>query len=395
MATILLAWELGANAGHVHPLGAIAGELKKRGHNILIAVKDLAVGEKYLTPLSIDFVQAPVWGGYINPKTPPAINYAELLMRVGYLDANQVTGQIRSWINLIKMIQPDLILGDHSPSVLLAASIRKIKAAPMGPGFNTPPVLPLMPSLQPQYKFPKERFISSENNVLNVINVALKRCGGAPLKNLSEIFDSCCHYLLTFPECDHYGVRKGTRYWGIVQSSMNAKEPVWPKLDGPKIYVYMQTNVKPFRSLLESLKQLGWPSLIVSRNISNEMVRSFKAPNLAFCNELLNLKSVAHQADVAVTNCNHGTTAELLQRGCKQLVIPLQVEQTMLAYRLSCQGLLVASEQNNPSYSALIEKVHSDQILEANVKIFSQRYIKSDPETQLNALVDDIESKLS
>ncbi len=394
MATILLAWELGGNVGHVHPLGAVATELIKRGHKVLIGVKDIAIAERYLSPLGINFVQAPVWNGRINPTTPPAINYAELLMRAGYLDADQVTGQIRSWINLLKAIQPDMVLGDHSPSVLLATRILNIKAAPISTGFATPPVTALMPSIQPQNGIPKERFKSTESTVLNIINQALNRCSGTSLRNLSEIFDTFCHYLRTFPECDHYGIRKDARYWGIIQTSNNAKEPVWPKLDGPKVFVYMKANVKPFQPLLKSLKQLGWPSLIVSRNISNEMIKSLKAKNLAFSTELLNLKSVADHANVAVTNGNHGTTVELLQRGCKQLVIPFQAEQAMLAYHLSCQGLLIATGQNTPNYRALIEKANNDPILDANVKKFSNRYDGMDPEKQLTALVNDIESKL-
>lgn len=394
MATILLAWELGGNAGHVRPLSAIAVELQKRGHKVLIAVKDLAIGEKYLSPLGLDIVQAPVWNERIKPKTPPAINYAELLMRVGYLDVDQVTGQIRSWINLLKIVKPDLILGDHSPSVLLAARILQIQAGPIGSGFNSPPVLSTMPSIQPQNRFPKERFISSERIVLNIINEALNRCGGKPLTKLSEIFDTSCQYIRTYPECDHYGFRKDVRYWGIVQSLKNGLEPLWPKLNGPKVYVYMKSNVRPFLPLLESLKHLGWPSLIVSRNISNKDIESLKAQNLAFSTELLNLESVAHHASVVVTNCNHGTVVELLQRGCKQLVIPLQVEQAMLAHRLSSQGLLIASRQDITDYHTVIKKVNSDPILEAKVKMFKQQHEKTEPNKQLTALVNDIESKL-
>lgn len=394
MATILLTWELGANAGHVHPLGAIAGELKERGHRVLVAVKDVCIAERHLAGAGIEFVQAPVWLGRIDPQTPPAANYAELLMRVGYLDPDLVAGKIRSWIHLMEWTKPDLILADHSPSVLLAAQITGITAMDAGLGFYSPPIATLMPSMQPHVRIPNERFVASERKLLDVVNRVLHRCGGKPLKLLSGIFASCGHYLLTLPEADHYGERKNTRYWGLIQSSQNAANPVWPKGDGPKIFVYMQHHAPPFRTLLNDLQQLGWPSLIVSRNSDQQKIDSFRASNLAFSTELLNLETVARQADVVVTNCNHGTTVWLLQQGCRQLVIPLQMEQTMLAYRLSGQGLVVADGPNLSCYRTLLEKVNSDSILKSNVGKFHSIYGKTDSRVQLMALVDDIEAKL-
>ncbi len=395
MATILLTWELGGNAGHVHPMRAIASELKGRGHEVLAAVKDVCIAERFLAKNGIEFVQAPVWNGRIDPKTPPAINYAELLMRTGYLNVDQVAGQIRSWTNLMEWVKPDLILADHSPSVLLAARILGIKAAPAGSGFFSPPIMPLMPSIQPYGRFPRERFATSERRVLAVVNQSLLQCGGAPLKMLSGIFDTGYHYFFTLPKTDHYGIREQVNYWGLIQSSRNAAEPVWPDSNGPKVFVYMQHNTRPYKTLLESLQRLGWPSLIVSRNINQREIESFRASNLVFSPELVNLEAVARQADVVVNNCNHGTTVEMLQRGCRQLVIPLQVEQSMLAHHLSSQGLVVAGGAGLSCYRALLEKASADPPLKSNVEKFHSIYGNMDPQKQLVALVDDIEEKLS
>ncbi len=391
MAKILVTWELGGHAGHIHPLSSIAGELKKRGHRVMLAVKNLATAEQYLPALEIDFVQAPLLQRRTNSALPPAINYAELLTRVGYLDVDQVAGQIRAWITLINLLQPDMVLANHSPGALLATRLLKIKTAPMGTGFLVPPVLPLMPSLQPFGSFPQERFVQSENNVLDSINRALNRCGGQSLSCLSEMFDACCQYLLTLPEVDHYGRRETARYWGLIQSSQVAAAPVWPKIPGPKVFVYMPFDVKPYRSLLASLKQLGWPTLVVSRNITAQQAEPLQAANLLITPEAVNLQSVAQAADIIVTNSNHGTVVELLQQGCRQLLVPLQVEQAMLTNRLASQGLVVAASPSLPDYRELIRNVVNDRDLGARVKAFSQIYGQMDSRQQLAGLVDDIE----
>lgn len=389
-----MTWELGGNVGHLHPLGTLARELKDRGHRVLAAVKDIRTAERYLADAEIGFVPAPVWFGSIDPQAPSAVNYAELLMRAGYLNADQVAGQIRAWLHLMEWVKPDLILANHSPSVLLAARIAGIKTMGFGSGFLSPPTMPLMPSFQPNARVPRERLAASEKKVLSVVNRALRQFGAAPLKVLSGMFDSCNHYFLTLPEADHYGARKNARYWGLIQSSRYAAHPVWPKGGGPKVYVYMSHEVRPYRSLLESLRQLGWPSLIVSRNINPQEISTLRAPNLAFSPELMNLESVAAQADVVVTNCNHATVVEMLQRGCRQLVIPLQMEQSMLAYRLSNQGLVVACDPDLPCYLELLEKTNDNPILKSNVAKFHGIYGNMDPLKQRIALADDIEKLL-
>ncbi len=394
MSKVLLTWELGANAGYVNPLGAIAAEMKRRGHDVMVSVRDLAAGEKYLTPLGIKIIQTPVWNGHGNFRLHSAVNYAELLMHAGYLDVEQVSGQIRSWINLIELLKPSMILANHSPSVLLAARVCGIPAVQFGSGFHLPPKLSPMPSMQPWAKVSPQRFISSEEKMLGVINHALHRCNGKPLENLFDVFGGTC-YLTTLPETDHYGMREDVAYWGFIQSSQNAVEPVWPVLEGPKVYVYMQSYSRPYKSLIYSLKDLGWPVLVVSRGITEREVKSFNASNIRFSSELVSLGSVAQQADVVATNCNHGTTVELLRRGCKQLVIPLQVEQALLAYRLSNQGLVVSAKPELSDYSNLIKEIYGSFELEDNVKKFHQSYGDMNPQHQLAYLVSDIEGNLS
>jgi hypothetical protein len=379
----------------VKSLGSIAYELKRRNHKVIAAVKNVRTAERHLAKIGVEFIQAPVWLGRTDLQGQSAVNYAELLIMVGYFNINQVAGQIRSWIHLLERIKPDIVLANHSPSVLLASRITGTKAMTVGTGFHSPPTVSPMPSLQPYVNIPNGRLSTSENKVLNTINQAICKCGGIPLTKLSDIFKSCSHYFLTLPEADHYGFRNNTRYWGVIQSSLNTAEPTWPKGDGPKVYVYMQHHSRPYQSLMESLQSLGWPSIIVSRNIDDMKIKSFISPNLTFSNELLNLEAVARHVDVVVTNCNHGTTVEMLQRGCRQLVIPLQTEQSMLAHRLSNQGLVMAGKSTLPCYRSLLERTNSDKTLKSNVKRFHETYRNIDPSNQLTALIDDIGQTVS
>jgi hypothetical protein len=69
------------------------------------------------------------------------------------------------------------------------------------------------------------------------------------------------------------------------------------------------------------------------------------------------------------------------------------MEHSMLANRITRQGLGVAGNSNRPCYRSLLEKTNDDLTLKNNLKLFSSIYGKLNPQKQLIELVNDIEMK--
>ena len=120
MSTIVFAWELGGDYGHLSRLLPIALELRQRGHTPVFLVRDLLGAETLLTPHGIAALQAPLWLGRVN-GLPEPIGYPEMLMRFGYLNAQALTGVCRAWRHLFALLKPDLLVLDHAPTALLAS----------------------------------------------------------------------------------------------------------------------------------------------------------------------------------------------------------------------------------------------------------------------------------
>jgi hypothetical protein len=55
---------------------------------------------------------------------------------------------VRSWLELWKLLKPDVIVTDYAPSAILSAKIAGIPTLPFGPGFSIPPGQDPMPAFR-------------------------------------------------------------------------------------------------------------------------------------------------------------------------------------------------------------------------------------------------------
>jgi len=94
MARVLLAWELGANLGHIDRLLVLAGALRERGHALSFVLRDLSRVQPRLVTQGYTVGQAPVWLPRL--ANPPRLgNYSAVLASAGWLDATGLAGTQR------------------------------------------------------------------------------------------------------------------------------------------------------------------------------------------------------------------------------------------------------------------------------------------------------------
>jgi UDP:flavonoid glycosyltransferase YjiC (YdhE family) len=120
VSRFLLTWELGLNLGHLARLQPVAVELKKRGHAVLVAARDLGAAAYVLSAAGISFIQAP-YLAHGHPLPHRAAGYSDILRAQGWGDLTTLRGLVEGWINLYRMFRPDVIVADYSPTAVLAA----------------------------------------------------------------------------------------------------------------------------------------------------------------------------------------------------------------------------------------------------------------------------------
>ena len=92
MASILYAWEFGANLGHVGAFMPLARSLRDQGHAVHWAVTQPASVGDFLASQNFTCVAAPVIPELSRPGPP--LSYADILLRFGYADAKALFGLV-------------------------------------------------------------------------------------------------------------------------------------------------------------------------------------------------------------------------------------------------------------------------------------------------------------
>jgi UDP:flavonoid glycosyltransferase YjiC (YdhE family) len=137
MASVLYAWEFGANLGHIGTFLPIARELRAHGNAVHWVVTHPHQAARLLPKAGFDWLQAPTMPE--QQREGPPLSYADILLRYGYADSNNLLGLVVAWRELLRLTGANVVLADHAPTAILAARTLDIPVMLFGSGFFAPP----------------------------------------------------------------------------------------------------------------------------------------------------------------------------------------------------------------------------------------------------------------
>lgn len=334
---ILLAWELGANLGHLGRQLPIALALREQGHTPIFAVADTALARRLLTPNGLRFVQAPVAPEMPRLHRPPA-SYDEILLGAGFHEPSILAGRVQAWMHLYDFVQPHAMLADHAPTALLAARLSGVPRVAFGSGFEIPPTQSPHPCFRPWEDVGARRLRQAEQRVLVAMNEVCREHGYEPLAAAHELFAGAVKAFATLPELDHYGIRKGERYLGPIFSQLGGRQVVWPDGEGGRVLAYLRPNVPGFAAMVRMLEKRRAPSILVVPAAPHDWIAQHSTDCLAIYGEALDLTPLLEHCDVGVSYGGNGSLSQFLLAGVAQLALPGNVEQSLGAMRMHTLG---------------------------------------------------------
>lgn len=390
MAKILLAWELGGGLGHVTVLRPVAQALRRRGHQVLVAARDLCAAEKVFRGSGIPVIQAPFKQGPAVRPFIPQRSYAHLLHHAGFESKDELSALVGAWSALFDLIRPDVTLFDHSPTALLASRGRRMRRALIGTGFCAPPAGDALPDMRPWLPPQRQRLVDDEARTLATANSVLQDIGRPSLDRLSDIYGQADENLLTsYPELDHFGSRDGVRYWGTFQACPGIK-PVWPKGTGKRIYAYLK-RTKTVADSIRALGECGHPTIIFAPGLGDGIRSRFAFPNLHVSSEPLEMHALASESDLAVLNGTHGATAEFLMAGKPILQLPIYLEQRLVAQRTVDLGAgLTANRTRFGEICRQLDALLQDSQFRKNAESFAARYAARNRQKDFQEMVASV-----
>jgi len=396
VARILFTWELGGGMGHVAPYLTLAKGLRQKGHEVAFSLRDLRLAEISLGAEDFAYFQAPVMLGTAENEIASPYTFAQILHNVGYGNLRLLTGLAKGWRNLFDTYQPDLVIFDHSPTALLASRGMCFKKVIIGNGFFIPPDITPPPLLRTNPPPDMATLRHFEKQILANINQVSARLENKHLDRITQLYEADDKIIMSFKELDHYQMRPqdGVTYWGMNRSGLGSR-PDWPKCKGKRIYAYL----KPFQALqqlLLHLQKLEASVIIYAPELSESAMQKYSSANLQFSRSPLDLEQTASSCDIAITNSNYATVVEFLLAGKPVLLLPLFLEQALLAFRVENVGAGVIGASHHAKHIiSRLDALLNDPKYTRSAENFAKKYAGFDVGTMESKLIDHINSLLT
>jgi hypothetical protein len=377
----LFAWELGGGLGHTVPLSQIARPLLDAGHEVHLVLADLSsvragVGALATHP-RLRLWQAPTWIPTTSGAQEPAC-YADLLARAGYLDSARLAGLVDGWESIFRSVDPDLLLVDHAPTAMLAARGHRFRRATSGTGFFHPLPESPIPTFRDWESIPDERLIEAERAVLDTCNAVLASRSQPPLSALHEIVAADEHFLLTVPELDHFARRgrdPAQRYHGSLPPASQGRPAAWPRGTEPAVFAYVKNEYGPWPKVLEALGAGPWRVLAYAPGCSSANRTKYSSQRLLVSSEPIDMVEVCRTADAVVCHAGSGTAMTALHAGKPLVLLPMHVEQFLVARRVQATGAgVLMMEDRMDALAGAVRRVVEQASFREAAQAFARRY---------------------
>jgi UDP:flavonoid glycosyltransferase YjiC (YdhE family) len=394
MASILYAWEFGANLGHVGPFMPLARELRAAGHEVHWAVTQPAAVGDFLATNGFTWLAAPTMSEAIRPGPP--LSYADILLRFGYADPRALFGLVGGWREAMRLTGASLVLADHAPTALLAARSLDIPVMLFSNGFTAPPRRSPLPNMRPWTQVPEQTIGQLDHTALSSINAVLARHGCAQMLHLAELFDVAEEALVTFPELDHYPDRGPARYWGSLPSAGTGRPVTWPVTAGRRIFAYLRAESPHHEAVLAALQALGRTTAIYFPNMPPALAARYSAAHMTYLDQPADIEQMTQEADLAITYASLATTTAFLLAGKPLLMLPGHLEQFMVARRVEEMGAgrLVNPETPPGDLRGVLADLIENPSWRANAAAFAAKYAAFDQQAVIGNLVRRIAEML-
>ena len=388
--SILYAWELGANLGHIGTFLPIARELRERGSAVHWAVTHPHQAARLLPKAGFDWLQAPTMPE--QRREGPPQSYADILLRFGYADGSDLLGLVIAWREIMRLTDARVVLADHAPTAILAARTLGIPVMLFGSGFFAPPQVHPTPNMRPWNPVSAEHLLAHDRLALTNINAILQSYQRPQLDYVAQLFQVAEDSLLSFPELDHYPARGPARYWGMLPAAV-AEDSVWPAVSGPRVFSYLRPETPHLEAALQALSGLAGSVLIYAPGLPAELVRRHGAPHVAFSPVPVDLNKVAHQAHAGLTYASPAATVAFLMAGKPVLMVPGHLEQFLFAKRVEEMGagLIQNPEQPPRDLAAMLQRILLEPGFRENAAAFAAKYANFDQNAVMTHIVARIE----
>ncbi len=391
MARVLVCWELGNGLAYIQGITAIGHAIRKSGHEVIFAVRDLSHADRLLGK-HFKYYQAPTTVIPPSQVLQNPMTFADVLINLGYGNPAAVTARVRAWRNLIDLVKPDIVRCAHAPGALLAARGTGIRSLVVGIGFLVPPAVSPLPMLRSWAKDAKpENMAARERQVLDGMNAGLEAISAPRVASIGALYgETDIRVLYTYPELDDYGPRDDVKYLGNFQPGMGAA-PEWPQVTGKRIFAYLDP-VKHIDLLLKALAASGQPVLAFLPRAPEELLKQYAVGNLRIAQQPLDVVKTAAACDIGVSHGGHNIAGTFLAAGKPQLMVPNFFPERVTAEKIVALQAGLRSDWDEAEISMSLARLMHEAAFAEQARACATKVAHLSMEAAMKGAVADIDT---
>ena len=310
LRTVLFTWEIGQGFGHVLPLLPVARELRRQGHRVVFALRDVRAAGALLKKEGFTVLQAPTHPDQFFPSNgPQPQSMADILSIFGFASEKHLGGLIAAWEGVFTLCQPDVIVGSYAPLSLLCGRRAGIPTVLMALPFELPSTSHPSPVLRTGLP-PITSTV--DDRVIKTINAAF---GDEVINRIHDIFRADKTFMMSFPELDSIGSRVGIDYCGSFFVTDIGAAPAWPNHRQHRVFAYLNAGLPQLDVLREQIHASPYAYFVHLRDATPALLAKWHAPLVNVTSEVVRLDQALDACDAVLSYGGNGFVSASLLAG--------------------------------------------------------------------------------
>lgn len=343
--TIVIAWDLGSNWGHLATLLPIARRLRELGHDVLFAVRGVDADLSTIGAEGFDHLPMPVpLDALRRLQAEPVFGYVDVLARCGFGDARALWQAACSWEALLRRVGADVVLCKYAP--LAEFATRRVPVMAIGTGFDLHPLTAPLPVYRQMDGAQATAVRRTGQGLLSSINEVLARMGQPAVATVGEAFAHATRVFTTVPQLDHFGERPGAVYVGPAEdfpvnaAARETARAFVQRQTGQVNFAYLRVGRAWIEAFAAECRRLdpGQAWVLVDPTLGEAQVPADASAPVLTLTSAVDARAWADRLGSVVCHGGHGTVAMALGLGKRLLMLPTHPEQLLVVRRALAWG---------------------------------------------------------
>lgn len=338
---IAYCWELGGGLGHVTRIDSICNRAEFTNTDFSFILKDIDRSSYIAKANKKNVYAAPEFS-----KSPPQYlspNFAHIMLRCGWQNETCAYDLVSKWLQILEELDPHVVFIDYAPTAAIAAKLLGIPFLFLGNGFEFPPAEYPFPNILLNQKVTRKALLSCHNRLQDTLNSVINTLPKGNSKfDLKDIFRPLHGLIIAHPMLDHYLGRKAKVHFLPILAQVDSAQGNLDCLDfKPSIFIYLQANTP---HLLESLRLLSKDFNIEGYipNLQAAQLNALRYIGVNISPQPVQVSKIMAKSQLVICHCGIGTVGHAIELSKPLILIPTQIEQSMLAHHLCLLGVAVS-----------------------------------------------------